>query len=95
MMDPILFTVFVALLPVVGAVGLYYIVKKGRIRKKEWYFIFGFISLTAFYIYASAPEVVYAEYATKGIYWPVVIFAFLGMAFLFISMYFFKKHLED
>jgi len=95
MMDPLIFTVLVALLPVVGATFLYVLAKGGRVKKREMYFIFGFISLTTFYIYASAPEVVYAEYATKGIYTPVIVFGLLGMLFLFVSMYFFKKHLEE
>jgi hypothetical protein len=95
MIDPLTFTILVALLPVVGATFLYVLAKGGRVKKRELYFIFGFISLTTFYIYASAPEVVYAEYATKGLYAPVIIFGLLGMVFLFISMYFFKKHLEE
>jgi hypothetical protein len=93
--DPLTFTILVALLPVVGATLLYVLAKGGRVKKRELYFIFGFISLTTFYIYASAPEVVYVEYATRGLYAPVIIFGLLGMIFLFVSMYFFKKHLEE
>jgi lipopolysaccharide export LptBFGC system permease protein LptF len=94
-MDPLLGTLLVAIFPLIGALLLYYLAKKGKVKKREWYFLLGFIFITAFYIYASAPEVVYSSYATKGDYFPVIVFGLLAMVILFVAIYFFRRHLED
>lgn len=94
MLDPLSGTLLIATFPLLGAVAMYFFIKHNEIGRKEWYFLFGFISVTAYFVFASAPEVVYKDYAQKGDYTPVVVFGVLAMMMLFIAIYFFRRHLE-
>ncbi len=84
-------------LPVIIALCLFYFIRernKKPIRKKEWYFILGFIVITLFYIVANDPEVTQALYLQNNDYTTPIFWAVISGLLLFIAIYYFKKHLE-
>lgn len=84
-------------LPVIVAITLFFVLRKHdgkKIRRKEWYFILGFITITLFYIVANDPEVTQALYLQNGDYVTPMFWAVVSGLLLFIAIYYFKKHLE-
>lgn len=91
--DPTTVTLLLALYPAVAAFALWYAFKKNKGKKQLW-FLLGFLCLNLFYIFAPDPSLIQKMYVEGGDLAPVFEFATISAFFLFISVYFFKKHLK-
>lgn len=86
-----MFALFLAIWPVVAVLILWFIFK-GRARKETYLFL-GFLSLTAFYIFAPDPSVI-TGFLTGGQLTPgaVAFFGLLAFIFLAIAAFAFKRY---
>lgn len=89
--DPTTITLFLAVYPALLVLFAWKILKKKGSKKDLW-FLLGFLCLAEFYIFAPDPSLIYKLYVENGDLKPVAEFASISAVFLFIAVYFFKKH---
>lgn len=82
----------ISLLPLAAVTLAFLLFKNGRNMRKDLVFLFGFLSITAFFIFNPDPILVNSLYIEKGEYQIPVYTAAVSTIFLFLAVFLFRKY---
>ena len=98
MINPLTASGIIVLAPIFAITVLIYILYRSKHTeqktKKMMWLVLGFVFLTVFYITAPDPSVIQSLYIDKGDYATPVFWSLVAAMLLFVSIYYFRKHLE-